>query len=147
MRNLSHRLSLVALACCVAGCAIMQGVQPVPATAPPSVCIIENPAVRPIFLATYRETLEALGYQVRVTSNVPPSDCPLTSTYTARWSWDIGMYMGYAKIDVFRGGEPIGQALYDVQMSASNDRFVDPAGKVQQLVSQLFPKREKFGPE
>jgi hypothetical protein len=128
------------MAACLS-CAITQEVQPVAAPAAARVCIRDNPGVRPIFLDTYQQTLESLGYEVRVVSKSHPADCPITSTYDARWSWDVEMYMEYAEIEVFDGDETIGKAVYDAHQSVSEERFVAPEQKIRELVTQLFPQQ------
>lgn len=68
------------------------------------------------------------------------TECSLTSTYIARWRWDLALYMAYAKIDVYRDGRPVGQALYDALMGGGRlDKFIDAEQKIRELVDSLFP--------
>lgn len=134
-------ITIVALAATLAGCAIHQNVRPVAQLTDRQVCIIQNPAVKAGFAASYRRSLEAKGYSVR---ELPPSgslrDCPITSTYNAHWKWDLALYMSYAEIRVYNDGRPAGEAVYDAQRGAGNmNKFIDADRKVGELVNQLFP--------
>lgn len=133
-------VAIVMIVC--AGCSITQDVRPVPPSVEPDVCVIENPAVRPLVLGAYMDTLARRGYRVRVVRDAAADECPLTSTYVARWSWDMKPYMGYARIDVLRHGQTIGEAVYDCHASASFDRYVEPRAKITELVEQLYPSRD-----
>ena len=129
--------------CVLVGCTITQEVDPVERTPTGEVCIIEDPAVREGFLATYRATLDELGYSVRMLPPDSPFDsCTVTSTYLGRWSWDLALYMSYARIQVFVEGQLAGQALYDSTTgSGSTRKFIDAEPKIRELVTQLFPPR------
>ena len=66
--------------------------------------------------------------------------CPLLTTYTANWRWDLALYMAYAELTVFRDGNEIGKATYDALMGGGRmDKFIKADEKVRELVSQLFP--------
>ena len=123
------------------GCSIQQTVNPVAGDVPGELCVIENPAVREGFLPEYRRALEAKGIAVRVLPETASiKDCPLTSTYVARWSWDLTIYMSYVEINVFEGGALAGKALYDATKGGGRmDKFIDAEPKIRELVSQLFP--------
>jgi hypothetical protein len=127
----------------LAGCAIKQSVQPVARLSANEVCIIENLAVRPGFLDVYKRVLGEKGYAVR---QLPPGahfeDCPVTSTYTANWRWDLALYMAFADIRVFHKGEQTGQAVYDALGGSANmGKFIKGEEKIAELVNQLFPGR------
>jgi hypothetical protein len=83
------------------------------------------------------------GYAVRqlpVGSAV--TDCPVTSTYTANWRWDLGLYMAFADIKVFSKGQQTGQAVYDAMGGGANmNKFIRGEAKITELVDQLFPGR------
>jgi hypothetical protein len=134
----------IALASLVlAGCAITQEVEPMAPTSAAEICIVEDPAVREGFLRELRATLESRGYPVRV---LPPGSstdsCPVTVTYLGRWSWDLALYMSYARIQVFQEGQLAGQALYDARRGSGNvDKFIDAEPKIRELASELFPER------
>jgi hypothetical protein len=131
-----------AVACvAVTGCAIHQTVKPVQQVEGRQVCIIQNPAVRPGFAEAYRRSLSAKGYAVReLPPNAAITECPVTSTYSARWQWDLALYMSYAELRVFSNGRPAGEALYDSQRGGANmSKFIEADKKVDELVNQLFP--------
>jgi hypothetical protein len=122
-------------------CAIHQNVRPVERLADRQVCVIENPAVRAGFLDAYRRALMDRGYTVRqLPATATQNDCPVTSTYSANWRWDLAMYMAYAEINVFRGGQKIGEAKYDALRGGGNmGKFIEADKKILDLVRQLFP--------
>lgn len=74
------------------GCAIHQTVKPVERFDGKRVCIIEKASVKAGFLETYSRVLTSKGYEVKT---LPPSaslvDCPVTSTYNAKWKWDMAL--------------------------------------------------------
>jgi hypothetical protein len=136
--KLAHSLCFVAL---LGGCAIHQSVKPVDSFAYKEVCIIENSAVRTGFIDAYKRVLTEKGYAVR---QLPASssliECPITSTYTANWHWDLAMYMSYADITVYNNGKPVGKATYDATRGGGNmNKFIDADKKISELVNQLFP--------
>jgi hypothetical protein len=132
---------LVGLA--LVACSIKQNVKPVtPADlATKEICIRENKTVREGFLEAYRQALESKGFSVRVLDpDAGIRACPLLTTYTANWRWDLAMYMAYAEMTVFRDGNEIGKAAYDALMGGGRmDKFIKADEKVRELVSQLFP--------
>ncbi|MDB5957467.1 Sbal_3080 family lipoprotein [Ramlibacter sp.] len=125
----------------LAGCAIQQTIKPVGQVEGREICVIHNPAVRAGFMEAYQRSLATKGYTVR---QLPPSsaitDCPVTSTYTANWRWDLAMYMAYAEIKVYSKGRPIGEAKYDALRGGANmNKFIAADHKIDELVNQLFP--------
>ena len=132
---------LVALA--LVACSIKQNVRPVtPADlATREICIRENKTVREGFLEAYRQALESKGFSVRMLDpDAGIRACPLLTTYTANWRWDLALYMAYAELTVFRDGNEIGKATYDALMGGGRmDKFIKADEKVRELVSQLFP--------
>lgn len=130
-------------------CTIQQNIQPVSAgvVAGPEICVIENADVRPGFLAEYRRVLTERGYTVKmISANASVNDCPTTSTYIARWSWDLTIYMSYARIVVFHGGEQSGEAIYDATKGGARlAKFVNAEPKIRELVEQLFPIQGSSG--
>jgi hypothetical protein len=139
---MNSRLSYAALFFpALTGCAIHQTVKPVERFEGAQVCIVEDVAVRAGFLETYRRVLTAKGYEVRM---LPPSSsittCAITSTYTARWSWDLALYMAFADIKVYSNGQQSGQATYDATGGSGNmNKFIKGDTKITELVNQLFP--------
>ncbi|WP_341502536.1 Sbal_3080 family lipoprotein [Gallaecimonas sp. GXIMD4217] len=133
-------IACAALLCC---CSIVQQVQPVQNTNLRDICIIENPATRNGFLNQYQQSLQNRGYSVKV---MPRGTgfmaCPLMTTYEGHWSWDLALYMSYARLDVYLDGKPVGQALYDSRRGVGRmDKFIDAETKIDELVSQLYPAR------
>jgi hypothetical protein len=68
------------------------------------------------------------------------NDCATVSTYIGRWSWDLTIYMSYARILVFHDSNQSGEAVYDATKGGGRlDKFVDAEPKIRELVEQLFP--------
>ena len=131
----------VLLAVAATGCSITQKVTPVGNLDSKAICIIEDTAVRSGFLEEYKKTLAEKGYEVSVLPNGSGRDaCDITTTYLARWSWDLAIYMSFAEIKVYRHGALYGEAYYDSRNGGGRlDKFVDGEAKVRELVNQLFP--------
>ena len=145
-RHLAHavRGAILIGVASVLGCTIQQTVTPVEkeiVVSSSEVCIVENPDVRPGFLEEYRKVLTERGYTIRLLpADAAVGECPLASTYIARWSWDLTIYMSYVRIVVYHDGEQAGEAYYDsTKGSARMDKFVDAEPKIRELVEQLFP--------
>ena len=125
----------------ISACSITQTVDPVHELDTNQVCIIENPQVREGFLAELQNALRAKNAQVQILgAEASTIDCLIVTTYIARWSWDLTIYMSYAEINVFRNGMVVGKALYDATKGGGRlDKFVDAEPKIRELVDQLFP--------
>ena len=104
------------------------------------VCIIEDPAVRETFLPEYQKALTEIGFTSEVLpAGTPLSQCEVTSTYLARWSWDLTIYMSYCELKVFRNGELAGEATYDARKGSGNlGKFIDSEPKIRELVRSLY---------
>ncbi|RYF18985.1 MAG: hypothetical protein EOO30_01190 [Comamonadaceae bacterium] len=141
MRTPLKTAASFALLAMLAGCAIQQTVKPVEGIQGREICIIDNPAVRPGFVEAYKRSLAAKGYAVRqLPATAAITQCAVTSTYTAKWRWDMAMYMSYAVLKVYHQGKPTGEAVYDSQRGGANpNKFIDADRKVGELVDQLFP--------
>lgn len=123
------------------GCAIRQTVKAVDSFESKQVCIVENTAVRSGFLDAYKRTLTEKGYEAKqLPASASLIECPITSTYTANWRWDMALYMVYADIIVYNNAKPTGKATYDATRGGGNmNKFIDADKKIVELVNQLFP--------
>ena len=141
MNNAAKYLLTVASVTMVSACAIHQKVTPVSNANGKSVCIIENKSVKDGFLSTYRRTLEAKGYSVKLLDpSASLNQCPMTSTYNASWRWDLALYMSLAEIKVYSDGKIVGEAKYDSTRGGGNmGKFINAEGKINELVTQLYP--------
>jgi len=144
--NLNNHLKAMFLAVCavtLVGCTITQHVKPVENLGASEICIIQDNAVRASFLTVYETALKERGYSTRLLhSGAAINECEVTSTYLGRWSWDLALYLSYAKIAVYHNGEPAGEAVYDSTSGGGNlNKFIDADHKIQELVAQLFPPR------
>ncbi len=78
------------------------------------VCIEENPKVVMMagFVDMLREGFSRHGIATEVYSQETPSTCENVLTYTALRSWDISVYLTYAKLTLKKNGEIIGSGEY-----------------------------------
>lgn len=125
------------------GCSIRQNVRPVESIAQiTEICVIRNDKVRSGFLDAYVDALKSKGFQARVLGERSSLiECPVTSTYTANWAWDLALYMRYAEIKIYRNATPIGEAVYDSTWGGGRlDKFIEAEKKIRELVDQLFQR-------
>jgi hypothetical protein len=139
-----RRLAAVGIVLFLAGCTIRQSVTPLAVAPPETVCVIDNPDVREGFVRELTAAIEDEGYRtekLEAGSNV--TDCPMTVTYTARWSWDLALYMSYAEIRAYEDGGLVGEAVYDSTGGGGRifDKFIDAEPKIRELVDELFAVR------
>jgi len=132
-------ITVVAL-CLTSACSIKQRVDPVKVSHNTLICIKENPDVRKGFLAQVKASLNEKRIRYRMVEQLNASDqCEWTMTYTAKWSWDLALYMAYAEIKVFHDGRLDGEAIYDARHGDANmKKFIDSEPKIRELVGQLF---------
>ena len=139
MRAVTAVLMLMLLS----GCSIKQQVDPadLTATLAPDICLIPGKGVREGFTTAYGDALRDKGFSVHTLHmGASPSRCPLSSTYTGNWSWDLAMYMSYADIRVYERGRQVGKAIYDSRSGGSRpDKFISAESKIIELTDQLFP--------
>ena len=102
MRAAKLLLPLALLA--VTGCSIKQTVTPATLSAElvPEICTIPAPGLRAGFSTTYQQLLRDKGFRTRqLAPGSNPGRCPLSTTFTGTWRWDLLLYMNYADIRVF----------------------------------------------
>ncbi|WP_312679853.1 Sbal_3080 family lipoprotein [Stutzerimonas nitrititolerans] len=125
------------------GCSIKQTVDPaqLSPTLQPEICMIAAPGVREGFTHAYGAALQSKGFTLRqLPAGSSPSRCPLSTTYTGTWRWDVALYMRYAEIGVFEGGKRVGRAVYDARSGGGRlDKFIDAESKIHELADELFP--------
>lgn len=136
-----RKVSIILLAMAAAACGpVLHEVDPVQMAEDGELCIIENPDVRESFLESYKEALAAKGIAYKVVSaKRSKGGCEWTSTYVARWKFDLASFMAYTDIKVFHQGNLQGGAKYDSSKNAADaEEFIDAEEKIQELVDQLF---------
>lgn len=143
MRSVIYLFVIFSLAVGFSGCSIKREVKPIDRPIEKEVCIIEDDTVREGFLKTYVNTLEEMGYIVKVIpKNSDKTSCKITSTYIGKWSWDLAIYLSYAKIDVYKDSKLVGSAMYD--STAGGGRIFDKFGSgskiIRSLVEELYKK-------
>jgi hypothetical protein len=138
-------LASIAILLSLTGCVgtIEQKVQPVALSGnePREICLIENAAVHHEFLASYKKALSKRNLAVRL---LPPGTalggCPLMTTYDAKWTWDLALYLYYANLKVYHNNRLEGEALYDAAKGGTKtEKFINAETKIQELTDQLFP--------
>jgi len=135
-------LAIVLLVLPLAACAIKEQVIPVAldSGAARDICVINNPDVRQEFLDGYKRALEGRNFTVKILpERSSVQACPLTSTYTAEWRWDLSLYLAYADLKIYRNGQVQGEALYDSTQGGMNSgKFIHADAKIQELTNKLF---------
>jgi len=144
MQNGKRAIWLLLLVVVLAACSITQNVKPVTPAAlgTREICVRENKSVRESFLEAYKQALESKGLSVRVLDpGAGITACPLLTTYSANWRWDLAMYMAYAEMTVYRDGNEVGKGTYDALMGGGrvDKKFIKADEEVRELVNQLFP--------
>ncbi|WP_010322057.1 Sbal_3080 family lipoprotein [Marinobacterium stanieri] len=132
--------AIAVLAAVVTGCSIQQNVDTAHIEKGTTLCVIENMDVRLGFLSAFKTALQTKGVQYRlVNAAAIPANCQWTASYTARWSWDLALYMSYAEIQIHKDGTLQGKALYDSTRGGANmGKFIDAETKVNELVEALL---------
>ncbi|WP_313484842.1 Sbal_3080 family lipoprotein [Stutzerimonas kunmingensis] len=125
------------------GCSIKQTVTPANLSAElaPEICTIPAVGLRAGFNTTYQQLLRDKGFKTRqLAAGSSPARCPLSTTYTGTWRWDLLLYMSYADIRVYENGRQVGQAEYDARWGSGRpDKFISAEDKIAELTHQLFP--------
>lgn len=93
------------------------------------ICVVENTRVaRADFLDAYRSALQGKGYSVTVVQRNPqPSQCPLTTRYSAQYGTNVIAYL-----ELYREGKPAGRATY-------RGRSDDAVEIIRSMIDQLLP--------
>ena len=131
----------------LSSCAISQNVDQAHIPNAAKLCVIEDDRVREGFLPELLGVLDEKGISYVVTGKHAASNgCEWTLTYTARWSWDLALFMSYAEIKVFKNGVLDGQAVYDSRGGSANmAKFIDAEPKIRELVEELMQREQGVG--
>jgi len=131
---------LAALA--LSACAISQDVRPVLLAPAAEVCIVRNADVRPGFLEAIERNVSQRGYATRtLDAGSSPQTCPTVMTYTANWTWDMTMYLVYARMDIYQNGVRTGEAEYNARAGSANmGKYISADEKVAELIAELFQR-------
>lgn len=142
-------LAVITASVVMSGCSIQQTIEKAELEKEAELCIVENSAVRKGFLAEFKTVLTSMNIPHRmVNASSIPASCEWTTTYVARWTWDLALYMSYAEIKVFRQGNLDGEAIYDSTHGGANmSKFIDAETKIRELVNELmqFKTSSLFG--
>jgi len=110
-----------------------------------SIALIRNDSVRfTEFHNSVAQSLQRCGFIVEtLAQGTNYESLPLAMTYTANWSWDMDLYLSYARLEVYQFGKKIGDGVYDSTGGGGLifSKFIKANEKVDQLVYGIFPTR------
>jgi hypothetical protein len=142
--------SLVSLAALfgLAGCTAVR-VQPVAAeNRIEHICIQDNPKVQVgDFVTVMQEGFQKHGITSQIVRDEPPKACLYVSTYTARRTWDMAMYMTDAQIDILKEGRTIASANYHLKGKGgfALTKWAGTRAKILPVIDQLFAQLPASG--
>ncbi len=127
----------------LSACSITQTVEPAEIDPAAELCVIKNSEVRDGFIQEFHSVLTEKGIKFKmVAESSIPQDCEWTATYTARWTWDLALYLSFVEIKVFHNGSLDGIATYDSTRGGANmSKFIDAEPKIRELVEQLMQRK------
>jgi hypothetical protein len=138
----------IAAIAALAGCTSVR-VQPVAAdNRIEHICIQENPKVQVgDFVAVMQEGFQTHGITSQVVRESTPAGCRYTSTYTARRTWDMAMYMTDAQIDIHRDGRQIASANYHLKGKGgfALNKWAGTRAKILPVIDQLLAQLPSSG--
>lgn len=140
MTMLKRTFTAVFLAATISGCSIKQSVDTADIDRGATLCVIENTDVRVGFLSSMKSALAEKGVRYQIVSpDAVPAECLWTASYTARWSWDLALYMSFAEIQIYKDGMLQGKAFYDSTLGGANmGKFINADTKIKELVGSLL---------
>jgi hypothetical protein len=104
------------------------------------ICIVNNPEVRAVFRDAYERAIRAKGYQTRIVEKI--SDCPITTTYTAVYRYDWGMYLSISNLTIYENGVLVGEARYKAPRASPITKHGRVENKIKEMVDELLPKNK-----
>jgi len=124
------------------GCSIHENVVSVQGETIDEICVIDNPSVKESFRKAITEKIQDNNIKARVISEDSKeevSSCQYTMEYTANWTWDLALYLVYTKIELFKGEDLIGEAVYDARRGGGRmDKFINAENKVEELIKKML---------
>jgi hypothetical protein len=109
------------------------------------ICIQDNPRVQVgDFVSVMQEGFQKHGITSHLFRDDAPAKCLYTSTYTARRTWDMAMYMTDAQIDILRDGRQIAFANYHLKGRGglSLMKWASTREKILPVIDQLLAQVE-----
>lgn len=137
-----HALIVFVVAIMASGCAVKIRVKPL-SVSPSDIgllCIRQNPRVQMAdFMPAMRSLFKDYGVETKVYDGDLPKECRFHAEYTANWRWDMAMYLQYAEIRMYDGGNLIGTAEHDARMGGGSfNKFGATREKLAELFRRLF---------
>lgn len=137
------KITLIAAAALLTGCAITTNVKPVSAKLD-QVCIERNAEVRvDDLLGVIESNFKRRGVETKV-YDTSPAPCLYRVTYTASRRWDVTLFLSDAEILLLRDKEVIGRAEYHLPAGilggggANPDKWRGTAFKIDPLMDQML---------
>jgi len=112
------------------------------------ICIQDNPKVQVgDFVQVMQEGFRKHGITSQLVRETVPAGCYYTSTYTARRTWDMAMYMTDAQIDIQKDGVQIASANYHLKGKGglSLNKWAGTREKILPVIDQLFAQMTPTG--
>ena len=112
------------------------------------ICIQNNPKVQVgDFTTVMQEGFQSHGITSQLVREDVPAGCRYTSTYTARRTWDMAMYMTDAQIDILRDGASIASANYHLKGKGglSLNKWAGTREKILPVIDQLLAQMTPTG--
>lgn len=109
------------------------------------ICINENKSVKFYeFIDTIRRRIEYHHIRTLVFSDEnKPAECEYTLLYSALRSWDLGLYLSHAELNLFKGNNLIAEATYHLNGKGglSLTKWASISSKMNPVVDELLNKK------
>lgn len=137
MRN----IILLVVVLFMTGCTSVKVQEMAPSLKVSHVCIQDNPKVIVAdFIHVVRKGFERHGITTEIFKGKKPSYCEHHLTYTAFKTWDIGMYMHHAELQLYRGFDPIAYAEYHLngEGGLALNKWASVKSKMDPVIDRLL---------
>ncbi len=105
------------------------------------VCIQDNPRVTiGDFVQIVRDGFQRHGISTEVITNLKPTHCEFTLTYTARRSWDIATYLSIAELVLMKDGREVARANYHLRGKGglALNKWASTKSKMDPVIDELL---------
>jgi len=111
------------------------------------VCIEDNPKVKvDDFIPTVEKIFHDYGIATDVyAKNKVPAYCDVKMKYTALRSWDIGTYLSFAEVNLYKGRKSVGHAEYGMTGKGGLDlsKWASVKSKMTPVIEKLLSQYDK----
>jgi len=138
--KIMKKLVLLLMIVLVTGCTSIKVQEIDPSLQLSHVCIEDNPKViAGDFIPVVKKGFERHGITTEEYKGERPSHCEYHLTYTAFLTWDMGMYMHHAELQLYQGIKPVAYAEYHL-----NGKGGLALNKWASVESKMTPVIDKF---